>query len=138
MRIFLTGANGFIGGSVAAALIAAGHRVRGLVRSKVKADAVSAHGIEAVIGSLDDAGVLQDEARAADAVINAASSDHRSAVEALIAALSAPAKLSFIRAAAASLPISPWASHPTASSMRRRRSNRCPKRPRVQRSTGSC
>jgi nucleoside-diphosphate-sugar epimerase len=92
MRIFLTGANGFIGGSVAATLIAAGHRVRGLVRSKAKADVVAAHGIEAVIGSLDDAGVLQDEARAADAVINAASSDHRGAAEILIAALSGSGK----------------------------------------------
>lgn len=92
MRIFLTGANGFIGGSVAAALIAAGHRVRGLVRSKAKADVVAAHGIEAVIGSLDDASVLQEEARAADAVINAASSDHRGAAETLIVALSGSGK----------------------------------------------
>jgi nucleoside-diphosphate-sugar epimerase len=38
MRIFLTGANGFIGGAVAVALIAAGHRVRGLVRSTAKAE----------------------------------------------------------------------------------------------------
>ena len=92
MRIFLTGANGFIGGSVAMALIAAGHRVRGLVRNKAKADVVAAHGIEAVIGSLDDASVLHDEARAADAVINAASSDHRGAVETLISALSGSGK----------------------------------------------
>jgi nucleoside-diphosphate-sugar epimerase len=87
MRIFLTGANGFIGGSVATTLIAAGHRVRGLVRDRAKADVVTAHGIEAVIGSLDDAVVLHDEARAADAVINAASSDHRGVVETLISAL---------------------------------------------------
>ena len=92
MRIFLTGANGFIGGAVAATLIAAGHRVRGLVRDKAKADMVTAYGIDAVIGSLDDAAVLQDEARAADAVINAASSDHRGAVETLIAALSGSGK----------------------------------------------
>ena len=92
MRIFLTGANGFIGGAVARALIAAGHRVRGLVRDKAKAEVVTAHGIEAVIGSLDDATVLQAEARAADAVINAASSDHRGAVEALIAAMSGSGK----------------------------------------------
>ena len=92
MRIFLTGANGFIGGSVAATLIAAGQRVRGLVRDKAKADVVAAHGIEAVIGSLDDAGVLRDESRAADAVINAASSDHRGAVETLISALSGSGK----------------------------------------------
>jgi nucleoside-diphosphate-sugar epimerase len=92
MRIFLTGANGFIGGSVAATLIAAGQRVRGLVRDKAKADVVAAHGIEAVIGSLDDAGVLRDESRAADAVINAASSDHRGAVETLTSALSGSGK----------------------------------------------
>ena len=92
MRIFLTGGNGFIGGSVAATLIAAGHRVRGLVRNKAKAEVVAAHGIEAVIGSLDDTGVLHDEARAADAVINAASSDHRGAVETLISALSGSGK----------------------------------------------
>jgi len=87
VRVFVTGANGFIGGAVASALIAAGHAVRGLVRDKIKAAAVTAHGIEAVVGTLDDAALLQAEARAADAVINAASSDHGGAVEALIAAL---------------------------------------------------
>ena len=40
MQIFITGANGFIGGAVASALIVDGHTVRGLVRSKAKADAV--------------------------------------------------------------------------------------------------
>src|SRR6516162_3089119 len=92
MRIFVTGASGFIGGAVALALIAAGHRVRGLVRSRAKADVVAAHGIEAVVGSLDDATVLQAEARAADAVVNAASSDHRGAVEAFIAIMSGSGK----------------------------------------------
>jgi nucleoside-diphosphate-sugar epimerase len=92
MRIFLTGANGFIGSAVALALIAAGHRVRGLVRNDAKAKMVAAHGIEAVVGSLDEAALLQAEARAADAVINAASSDHRGAVEAFIAALSGSGK----------------------------------------------
>ncbi|HEY7247842.1 MAG TPA: NAD-dependent epimerase/dehydratase family protein [Xanthobacteraceae bacterium] len=92
MRIFLTGANGFIGGAVAVALIEAGHRVRGLVRSTAKAELVGTHGVEAVVGSLDDAALLQTEARAADAVINAASSDHRGAVEALIAAISGSGK----------------------------------------------
>src|SRR6516162_4689727 len=92
MPIFITGANGFIGGAVASALIADSHTVRGLVRSKAKADAVAARGIEPVVGSLDDAALLQDEARAADAVVNAASSDHRGAVEALIAGLSGSGK----------------------------------------------
>jgi len=92
MRIFLTGASGFIGGAVAVALCAAGHRVRGLVRNDAKAELVTARGVEPVIGSLDDAAILHAEARAADAVINAASSDHRSAVETLIAALAGSAK----------------------------------------------
>jgi nucleoside-diphosphate-sugar epimerase len=92
MRIFVTGANGFIGGAVAAALIADGHAVRGLVRTKAKADAVAVHGVGAVVGSLDDAELLQTEARAADAVVNAASSDHRGAVEALIAGLAGSGK----------------------------------------------
>ncbi len=92
MRIFLTGANGFIGGAVANALIAAGHRVRGLVRDTTKAELVAALGVEAVVGSLDDAALLQAEAWAADAVVNAASSDHRGAVEALIAAMSGSGK----------------------------------------------
>jgi nucleoside-diphosphate-sugar epimerase len=92
MRIFLTGANGYIGGAVAAALIAGGHKIRGLVRSGDKAGAVAAHGIEAVIGSLDDGALLQAEARAADAVINTASSDHRGAVEALTAAVAGSGK----------------------------------------------
>ncbi len=92
MRVFVTGANGFIGGAVASALIADGHKVRGLVRDKVKADTVAAQGIEPVVGSLDDAALLQAEARAADAVVNAANSDHRGAVEALIAGLAGSGK----------------------------------------------
>ena len=59
MRIFITGANGFIGGAVAGALIDGGHHVRGLVRDNAKAIAVAARGIEPVIGTLDDAALLQ-------------------------------------------------------------------------------
>ena len=102
MLIFLTGANGYIGGAVAAALIAAGHRVRGLVRDQTKAAAVAAHGMEPVIGSLDDAALLQAQARAADAVINAANSDHRGAVEALLAGLSGSGKC-FIHSSGSSI-----------------------------------
>ena len=102
MRIFLTGANGFIGGAVASALIAAGHQVRGLVRDKAKAEAVAAHGVEAVVGALDDAALLRAEARAADAVVNAASSDHRGAVEGLLAGLAGSGK-AFIHSSGSSI-----------------------------------
>ncbi len=87
MNIFITGAGGFIVGSVAAGLARDGHTVRGLIRRAEQSDDLKRLGIEPVIGSLDDTALLTAEARAADAVINAASSDHRGAVETLIAAL---------------------------------------------------
>jgi nucleoside-diphosphate-sugar epimerase len=92
MKIFCTGASGYIGGSVAAHLVAAGHHVTGLVRSPEKADAVRAHGIEPVMGTLDDAQILARAAQAADIVVNAASADHRGAVTALLDALAGSGK----------------------------------------------
>ncbi|MDR5735438.1 NAD-dependent epimerase/dehydratase family protein [Caballeronia sp. LZ025] len=87
MKIFVTGAGGFIGGSIAAGLVRDGHQVRGLIRRAEQSASLKHAGIEPVVGSLDDAALLATEARTADAVINAASSDHRGAVEALIGAL---------------------------------------------------
>lgn len=87
MHVFVTGAAGFIGGSIATGLVAAGHQVTGLVRSAEQANELRALGITPVLGTLDDSALLADQARAADAVINAASSDHRGAVEALLSAL---------------------------------------------------
>ncbi|WP_250440591.1 NAD-dependent epimerase/dehydratase family protein [Caballeronia sp. AZ1_KS37] len=87
MNVFITGAGGFIGGSIAAGLARDGHRVRGLIRRAEQADELKRLNIEPVIGSLDNAALLAAEAHAADAVINAASSDHRGAVETLIGAL---------------------------------------------------
>jgi nucleoside-diphosphate-sugar epimerase len=87
MNVFVTGAAGFIGGSIATGLVQAGHKVTGLVRSAEQADELKALGMNAVIGTLDDSQLLAQQARAADAVINAASSDHRGAVEALLDAL---------------------------------------------------
>jgi nucleoside-diphosphate-sugar epimerase len=87
MKIFITGATGYIGGSLAHDLLAAGHQVRGLVRSEEKAAKLAALGIEPVPGSLDDRELLAAEARGADAVIQAADSDHRGAIEALVEGL---------------------------------------------------
>ena len=92
MKIFCTGASGYIGGSVAAHLVAAGHQVTGLVRSQDKAEAVRARGIEPVLGTLDDADVLSQAALAADIVVNAASADHKGAVIALLDALAGSGK----------------------------------------------
>ena len=87
MHVFVTGATGYIGGSIAARLLAAGHKVSGLCRDPAKAEALAGHGIEPVRGSLDDVALLAAACRSADAVVNAASSDHRAGVEACLAAL---------------------------------------------------
>src|SRR3954453_6033522 len=92
MKIFCTGASGYIGGSVAADLAGSGHHVTGLVRSAEKADAIRAYGIEPIMGTLDDADVLASAAREADAVVNAASADHRGAVVTLLDALAGSGK----------------------------------------------
>ncbi|MFM0435798.1 NAD-dependent epimerase/dehydratase family protein [Paraburkholderia strydomiana] len=92
MKIFITGAGGFIGGSIAAHLVRAGHQVRGLIRKPEHRDELKRLGIEPVIGTLDDRALLIAEAQAADAVINAASSDHEGAVSALIEGLSGSGK----------------------------------------------
>jgi nucleoside-diphosphate-sugar epimerase len=84
LNIFITGASGFIGGSIAAGLVRAGHRVTGLIRNPDHAAQLQRLGITPVVGTLDDRELLIAQAQAADAVINAASSDHRGALEALI------------------------------------------------------
>lgn len=93
MKVFLTGASGYIGGSVAAALLSAGHDVAGLVRSSQRADQVRTQGIEPVLGSLSDSDLLARMAREADAVINTADSDNREVIEAILPALFGSGKL---------------------------------------------
>jgi nucleoside-diphosphate-sugar epimerase len=87
MKVFITGASGYIGGSVAAALIKQGHKVRGMTRSASVANQLTTFGIEPVVGELDDSQLLMDEAAQSDLVINTANADHRGAVEALVAGL---------------------------------------------------
>ncbi|MFN7985779.1 MAG: NAD-dependent epimerase/dehydratase family protein, partial [Vicinamibacterales bacterium] len=101
MRIFLTGATGYIGGATLDALLRAGHQVTALVRDNNKAARVAARGARPVVGNLADPNSYQAVADAQDGYVHTAydSSVHgvatdRSAIDTLLASARRPRTVS--------------------------------------------
>ncbi len=72
MRVFLTGATGFLGSEVARLLSERGDQVRALVRSRRRADALLRLGCEVVDGDLSDEPALVEHCREVQAVVHTA------------------------------------------------------------------
>lgn len=72
MRVFLTGANGWIGSAVARNLIANGNQVVGLVRTKEKGEAFAAIGGTPLVGSLGDVDAIRAAAHDTDGIVHTA------------------------------------------------------------------
>lgn len=72
MKVFVTGASGFVGSAVVKELLSNGHQVVGLARSEESAKLIKESGAEVLIGNLENLEILQKGAREADGVIHTA------------------------------------------------------------------
>jgi nucleoside-diphosphate-sugar epimerase len=92
MKIFVTGATGYIGGSVATKLLERGDTVLGLARSDDAAAALKKRGIEPVAADINTYTPLVETTKRVDAVINAANADNAFVAHALLDGLKGSGK----------------------------------------------
>ena len=92
MKVFLTGATGYIGGSIATKLLERGDSVLGLARSEDAAASLKKRGIEPVAGDINAYTPFVEVAKRVDAVINAANSDNAFVAHALLDGLKGSGK----------------------------------------------
>ena len=93
MKVYLTGATGYIGTAVAEVLQKAGHEVTGLARTPEKARQLEARGIHAVLGDLLQPDTAATPARAADGVIHTANTNDANSAQADAAVVRAILKM---------------------------------------------
>jgi nucleoside-diphosphate-sugar epimerase len=91
-KVFVTGATGYIGGSVAVHLLNNGYTVAGLARKEADLPRLKALGIQPVHGDINAVKVITEQAKAADAIINAASADNPFVVSTILDAIEGSGK----------------------------------------------
>jgi nucleoside-diphosphate-sugar epimerase len=96
LKVFLTGATGYIGGAIADALLAAGNSVIGLARSDAAAEKLSAQGVTPLLGDLTSPAAIGKAAAESDGVIHAGTTNDgrldQEAIRVLLDALRGSAK----------------------------------------------